>query len=198
MNLLTKSAFAKWAGKSAPAVTKALKQGRLELFQDTGKINIGSPKSQAFKSVIGNGQKNIVPLATGKLVNSDQETEPSEDLKNEGVKVLQTQKKKINEELGLKREQRIKEQIKNAVRLGEVVSLDSVNTMIMTYLDKWLSTNKRRFNGSFDEFERMILADKPKSEIKRAWAVKFEEWQHEGNEETMKRLSEIQEVQSKG
>ncbi len=206
MNLLIKSKFAKWAGKSAPAVSKALKQGRLELFQDTDKINTGSPKSQAFKSTIGNGQKNIIPTVTGQVINPDA-PEPNENLEKAGENVLNAQAQKTVEESALKKQQRIKEEIKNANRMGEVVRLNSINTMIMTWFDQWLSTNKRRFNGSVDEFLRLAFQlfenenesadhDISRATFKRKWATSFEQWQHEGNKETMKRLSEIQEGQA--
>ena len=95
MNLLIKSKFAKWAGKSAPAVTKALKQGRLELFQDTDKINTGSPKSQAFKATIGIGQKDIIPLVTGQVENTDDLSRSNENLEKAGENVLNAHAQKF-------------------------------------------------------------------------------------------------------
>lgn len=202
MNLKTKTEIAKLAGKSLPAVSKALRQNRLELFKNTNQINFDSPKTQAFINTIVQGQKNIIPQV------QESNVEPDPDLKKAGEKVLTAQAKKIIEEAGLKEQQRIEREIKNAVSLGQLVRVESVDSMIMVWFDAWGNTCKRRFNGSVDEFMRMAfqvfeneskgtMHDMSRAKIKRDWANSFEKWQHEGNQEAMRRLTEIQEDQAK-
>jgi hypothetical protein len=190
LNLLTKTEFAAYAGKSAAAVSKAIRNGRLETFQDTGKINPNSAKSQKFAATIGQGQKNIIPAATnGSIV----EPEDNEGLKDAGKKVLLAQEKKIIEEAGLKEQQRIEKEMKNAVRRGELVEIEAIEKMIALYLDRWLNTNKRRFNANFDQLKRNLLDEsKTDHEVKRELNNLFESWSHEAKTKTVEFLRTIQ------
>lgn len=189
MNLLIKAAFAKWAGKSAPAVTKALKKGRLELYKDTDMINTGSPKSQAFKTKIGHGQKNIIATVPAE----ESETESGEDLKDAGKKVLGAQQKKLKEEGGYKKQQRIEKELKNAYTRGRLIAEDAIEKSIMMFLDRWLTTNKRVFSAMYDDMQRTILAAGEKQpELKRNFLNQLEGAADEAKTKTVELLREIQ------
>ena len=209
MNLLTQIKFAELAGVSSPAITKARKNNRVEYYQGTKEYDIDSPLNKSFLSTIPKERLN-------KLVVTEvtKPGEKSEKLENASEMVLLATEKKIIEEAEFKEQQKIEKQLKNAYTLGEHVKIESIETTIMTWFDSWLNTNKRRFNGSFDEFIRMAFMlfeneqgskdpdfkphDLSRSEIKRKWVNDFEKWQHEGNKEATKRLLEIQKEQSEG
>lgn len=187
MNLLIKAAFAKWAGKSAPAVTKALKKGRLELYKDTDMINTGSPKSQAFKTKIGHGQKNIIATVT------ETGTESDEDLKKAGKKVLGAQQKKLGEEGEFKKQQRIEKELKNAYTRGRLIAEDAIEKSMMMFLDRWLTTNKRVFSAMYDDMQRTILAAGEKQpELKRNFLNQLEGAADEAKTKTVEILRDIQ------
>lgn len=204
MNLLTKSQFAKECGKDPSAISHALRKGKLEEFQDTGKINPNSPLSQKFKVTVGKGQKDLITGITGVTV----ETESSEDLTKAAVSVALAQEQKIIEEAELKKQQRIDKELKNAYTRGELVSLEAINQSIMMFWDRQLSTMKRGFNANFDNLKRQFLQlfeneqnqnddnftqhNVSSSEIKRELNNLFESWIHEGKETSCEKLKEIQ------
>ena len=196
MNLMTKSQFAEHCGKGKSAISNALKQGRLETFQDTGKINPNSPKSQKFLATTHPSQKNTIALATSGSVE-----EPDQDLRKAGKKVLLAQEKKIIEEAALKEQQRIEKEIKNAVRLGELVEISAINESIMMFIDRWLSENERGFNGKYLEFKRLVLdvedGKKSDNEVRSIFKDWFLERAHIAKTTTTEKLREIQNEQGR-
>lgn len=211
MQLLTKSQFAKHCGKDPSAISHALRKGKLETFQETGKINPNSPLSQKFKATVGKGQKDLITGITG--INGEIEPGSSKDLTKAAVGVVLAQEQKIIEEAELKKEQRIDKQLKNAYTRGELVSIEAINQTIMTWFDRWLSSNKRGWNGSFDEFmrgafkifENEVKANDPdftpheitRPEHKQKWINRFESWADDGKKTSVEKLKEIQIEQGK-
>lgn len=203
MNLFSKKDFALYAGKSAAAVSKALRTGRLETYKDTNEINANTQKSQAFKATIGQGQKNIIPSATNGSVE-----QPDEDLVKAGEKVLLATEKKTIEEAEYKKQQRIEKEMKNAVRRGELLEEKLVNESIMTFFDRWLNSNKRGWLAFFDDFMRhafQIFENETsdtdhkmtRPELRQKAMNTLESWAHEGKEESVKRVKLIQIEQGK-
>lgn len=195
MNLLTKTAFAKWAGKSGAAVSKALKKGRLETFQDTGMINAGSPKSQEFAKTIGKGQKNLPVVPSGEIMQPDD----SGDLTNVSIEVSKAHEKKLTEEAGFKEQQRIEKEMKNQYRRGQLVALKAIEETIMLFFDKQLNINKRYFSAGYDRIVRETLAKGEKVEgLKQEFLSEMEKSADEAKHEAMDKLIQIGKDQAAG
>jgi hypothetical protein len=196
MNLLTKAEFARKCGKSKTAVSRALNSGRLETYQDTDKINPGSPKSQKFAGTIGRGQKGVAIGVVGQASEPDPRTE--KELADAGKKVLLAQEKKIIEEAHLKEQQRIEKQMKNATRRGELLEADLVQKYLMTFLDRLLNTNKRVFSANYDAIVRDVLAagEKPAG-LKQSFLNAMEQAADDAKTKTVELLRKIQIEQGK-
>jgi hypothetical protein len=198
MNLVTQAEFARQAGINKSNVTRAIQKGKLENFPGTKKIDMDAELTRAYLNNPSENRKLAVSISQG-IIRRNGEGEPDKDLAKATTNALKAQEKKTIEEAELKRQQRIEKELKNAVRRSELVEMESVETMIMMFFDRWLNTNKRRFNAFFTELKRDILEGKrPDSEIKREYNNEFEEWAHDAKEETVKLLNEIEEQQAKG
>lgn len=199
MNLKTKSQFAAECGKHPSAISHALRKGKLETFQDTGKINPNSALSQKFKATVGKGQKDLITGITGIDVEIDDDNGDNKDFKKEALEIARAQKQKVIEEGALKAETRKEKQLKNAYRRSEVVLLDAINQSIMMYIDHWYNTNKRVFSASYDEMERKILAaGERQPDLKREFLNKLENAADTAKNECCDRLNEIGKEQAKG
>jgi hypothetical protein len=193
MELLTQAELSRESGKSKQAISKALKEGRLDYFQDTRKINRNSPKTQKFLVTVGQGQKNIVQGVTGGTVQ-----EPDEETKDAAKKVLLAQEKKIIEEADFKEQQKIEKQIKNAVRTGELIESDLIDKYQMVFIDRIFNQMDREFSALFDEIWATAQAEiKPKNEIKRSCILAFRGWRNDAIQGLVDELSEIKKIQAK-
>jgi hypothetical protein len=205
------------AGVSKKTVSVALnpkdgKEPRLDYYNGTRKINVNSVKARAFLENIhpSRGKPANIELITK---NSQASPEKTEELTDAIIGAHNAQTEKTIEEARLKQQQRIEKELKNAVRRGELIELEAVNQMIMTWFDRWLQANKRGFNSSFDGFMRDAFrvfenernADKKdfnphevtRAGLKRRYSNLFESWADDGKEESIKRLQEIQIEQAK-
>jgi hypothetical protein len=217
MELVTAAEFSRLAGVSQMAISKALnpkngKEPRLDYYKRTKKIDVQSVKAQAFLSNLdprrGVG-RNVATVIDHDTVDDDKKN----DLTDALINAQNAGADKTVEEARLKKEQRIERQLKNAVRRGELIELEAVNQMIMTWFDRWLQANKRGFSGNFDGFlrdafklfENDLNADKKdfklhditKSKLKKRWSDSFESWADDGKQETIKYLKKIQENQAR-
>ena len=217
MELLNAAEFARLAGVSQKTISIALNpkgglETRLDYYNGTRKIDPKSVKARAFLENIPR-QRNTLERSVNVATEQQPSTEKFEDLTDAQITAFNAQSKKAIEEAKLKREQRIEKQLKNAVRRGELIELDAVNQMIMTWFDRWLQSNKRGFNGNFDGFLRDVFklfendmnADKKdfkkheitKAELKKRWSDTFEAYADNGKQKTLKYLGEIQEEQAR-
>ncbi len=196
MNLQTQTEFSKLAGVSKMAISKAIKAETLRYFPGTKKIDPGDALSQAYLN-----NPSISRISANKAKNLPAQGEPvqqSDDVEQTIVDVNKAQIQKIIEEAELKRQQRIKVQLQNATRRGELVELKAIEKLIMMFYDRWLNTNKRRFNGKFDELKRDLdKGEKSDAEIKRDLNNSFENWANEAKETSCELLIQIQEGQGK-
>jgi hypothetical protein len=198
MNLKSQTAFADLANVHKSSITRAIKKGDLELYAATKKIDADSALSRAYLENPSHQRQTPVNVAQG-IIKRNGERESSKGLEEATVKAIQASEKKQIEEAELKKQQRIEKELKNAVRRSELVEMEAVETMLMMFLDRWLNTNKRRFNSFFQDLKRDILEGKrPDSEIKREYNNEFESWAHDAKTATVKLLREIEIQQAKG
>lgn len=215
MKLMTAAAFSRLAAVSKSAISQALKppdgsEPRLDYCNGSRKIDADSVKSRAFL-------ENINPNRGGLSVRVRDPAavtrETGEELEHALIGAQEAQAQKIIETAELTKQKRIAEQMKNAVRRGELIELQVVDQMIMTWFDRWLNANKRGFNGNFDEFlrEAFKIFENDKNEgrkdfkahavtrstLKRKWSNLFETWADDGKQESVKRLKQIQIDQAK-
>jgi hypothetical protein len=191
MNLLTKAEFAANCGKSKAAVSKALRDGRLDVYQDTGKINPGSPKSQKFAGTIGRGQKGVAIGVVGQASDPDPRTE--KEFAEAAIKFANAQEQKTIEDAEFTKQKRIEKQMKNATRRGELLEADLVQKYLMTFLDRLLNTNKRVFSANYDAIVRDVLAagEKPAG-LKQSFLNAMEQAADDAKTKTVELLRKIQ------
>ena len=216
MSFLSAAEFSRLAGVTQMAISKALnpkdgKEPRLDYYKGSKKIDTDSVKARAFLDNINpnrGGAKAVAPISL-----SSPSATASEGLTQALTRTQENQAKKLAEEAELKKQQRIEKELKNAVRRGELIELAAVNQMIMVWFDRWLQSNKRGFNASFDDFLRaafLIFENdrnansknfKPhpvtRPELKRKWSNLFESWADDGKGKSINRLDEIQIEQAK-
>jgi transcriptional regulator with XRE-family HTH domain len=218
LKLLNQTEFAKLAGVSKMAISKALnpkngKEPKLDYYNGTKKIDADSVKARSYL-------ENIPPVRlthkidVRKAVPQNIEGLPAtEEFGKALTKTQKAQAQKIIEEAELKKQMRIEKEMKNAVRRSELIELGAVNTVIMTWFDRWLHANKRGFNASFDEFLRdafkIFENDQnegkkdfkahavTRSTLKRKWSNLFETWADDGKEASIKKLEQIKIEQAK-
>lgn len=207
LNLLTGKALAELAQVAGSAITKARKNDRLRFYQGTQKYDREDPLTRAFLENIPKERLNkpaTIPV-NGGVKDSDK------DLVDSLTKSNLSQAKKQLEDAELTKQKRIEKEMKNAVRRSELIELEAIEKSIMTWFDRWLNSNKRGFNGSYDDFMRGAFKlfeneaakgderphDITRSEHKQKWINDFESWADDGKQESMKRLQEIQISQGK-
>jgi hypothetical protein len=194
MNLLTQKQLAVLAGVSSAAITKARKKKRVEHFNGTKNYDIDSPLNKAFLNDLNpnriNSETEIVLPGT---------PEQNETLLNQQQKSLDAVAKLAKEKAELTKQNRIKVQLQNAVRRGELIEAEAVEQSLMMFLDRWLNVNKRKFNSYWQELIRNIQSEsKPIPELKREFLNMLEGAADEAKLSTCEKLEEIKIDQGKG
>lgn len=191
-DLKTKSEIAAMAGKSPAAVSKAIKKGRLEVFGDTGLINVRSPKTIRFIGDRGPGQS--LPAK----INGDSVSKSDDDFTQVLIDREKEQAKKIKEDAELTKQKRIEKEMKNAVKRSELYESDLVNRYLMTLLDRQRNANRREFAANFDVLKRDLREGvKSDNEIKRKYMNLFDSWHFDAVHEVEKEMQELDEQQAK-
>jgi len=198
MNLVSKAKFARMAGVSKPAITKALRpdkngSARLETYAETGKIDADSAIAQAYLK--NPSDQRLQAVKSG--VPSGQPVKQSKAITNAITKVQDAQKKRLDVDRKLKEDQHLLLEWKICKQRGEYVSFESVNKMIMVFLDRWLSENERGFAAKFDEIERdLTTGNKERIKIKQEFVDWLRERAHIAKIAACDQLREIAKKQS--
>ena len=195
MNLITKKELSELAGVDPSTISHALKKKRLETYKGTKEIDLDSPLTKAFLEKIPRQRKNNVPAVNGKksLITE------SDDLEKAVTKVQKAQAQKTIEEAGLKKEQRIDRQMKNAVRRSDLFEAEKVNISIMMFLDRILNNNKRYFSAAYDEIVRETLAKGEKvAGLKQKFLNQMEESADTAKLTVCDKLREMEKEQARG
>jgi len=199
MRLVSKAKFAKMAGVSKPAISKALRpdkngSSRLETYAETGKIDADSALSQAY---LKNAPDQRL-YAVKSSVPSDQPVEQSRTITNAVTEVQKAQRKRLDVDRKLKEDQHLLLEWKIVKQRGEYVSFESINKTIMVFLDRWLSENERGFAAKFDEIDRDLRSgNKERLKIKQDFIDWLRERAHIAKTKTCEQLREMAKEQSK-
>lgn len=195
MELISKSKFADLAGVSMPSISKALRIGRLETYNGTKKIDVSSPLAQAYLNNIPSQRAEVLSV----VPTVQEQPEITPDIEKIVIEAGKAEKQLKIERAKKTKQERIKVELQNATRRGELIEQTAVETSIMMSYDRLLN-NLRRMSGSFyDEMERKILmAGQSSPELKREWNNELEKMMDEAKNDVCDKLETIQNDQARG
>ena len=199
MKLMFQNKFAELAGISAPAVSKAIREKRLECYHGTKKINRDCPLSKAF---LNNISPQRMSSALEKNIKASDITYPGEEsADNEGSDDVSQETKEDygKQRTKLSKEQTIKLKLQNAQTRGELMQDSLVEEYLFLYLDKLHSTLDRMGSAALTDIGRKILtAGDIKPEHRQAWKDLVKGVVHGAKLEIMERLDDVKTLQAGG
>lgn len=199
MNLITKKEIAQLAGVSAPAISKAIKDGRLECYQGSKQIDTDSPLARAYLNNIPLQRQNNVPSLPGQQQANVDSGPNNDDLTQAVIKVQNAEALNKVEAAEFKRQQRIEKEMKNAVRRSDLLNYKKVDQYIFLYLDKLHSNLERLATSVLDDMSEKILeSGSVRPEHRQIWKDAVKKSIHESVEQVKKRLKEIMDDQARG
>ncbi len=199
MGLLTKAEFSQLAGVSPPAISKQLREGKLEEENGTGRINTDHPLSRAYL-------QRVPPQRQSKVF--DNASKAIEIIDPSGQSVLSARKKNevanaimdvSDERARVQRATAEKIEMQNAVRRSELYESELIDTQLFLYLDRVHSNLDRLSGSTLDDIVRLaIIEGKLLPEHKLKWKNACKSAVHEAKMEIVERLEGIKEAQAKG
>ena len=199
MELLNQTKFAAKAKVSKMAISKALKNKRLEYCDGSKKIDVDSPLSQAFLNNISPQRMSNVLNPTGGVLQLPNPGELSTYIPDNAEAIAGTVEDYGKEKTKVAKETAIKLNLSNTTTRGHLLEYDLVEQYIFLWIDT-LHSNLDRMSGGFwdDLARRLILAGENLPEFKLEWNDKIKLIKHETKLAAMERLVGIKKIQAEG
>lgn len=198
IELITQKELSEIAGVSRAAISRQVKIGKLELFNGSKKINLNGPLTQAYLNNLSPGR--LKKLNESLQLQTYNGGQPKKSFIPEVTEEIQNFAEKYAKERADKEEQaRIKLELDNTVRRGDLVELSAIESSLMMFIDRWLNINKRKFASGYDELERKLLAKQERQpDLKREFLNMLEQCADEAKNEVCDKLEAIQITQARG